>query len=271
MKIAFVYQIDDEHYWKDGLWAALKILEKDWQIDYFNLYFGETYARFKDIQEHDLCLVWGALGSEQANFVVSLQDIKKGICVGGGPVNHPNIHQFDIVFVESPWYVKECRKLGVDAKLAFGTNTKLFKPIPNQSKLWKAIYPAAFAKWKRHKIFAEEWGKKGLAVGYMQPNNWEKECYEICLKNGVTVLPRVMPEVLVWLYNASKLVHITADLMGGGERTVLEGLACGLSVRVERDNPKLMELLKINKKRLWTEEDYAQTLKKEIEEVIRDA
>jgi len=257
VKLSFVYS-GSGRYWRDGLRAALSILEKDWDIEYYN-FFNSAVS----VPKSNFTLVWGAFGSPQVSYVAQL-DCKKGICVAGGQV-HPDVHKFDVVFVETLWHIREFRKIGIDAKLAFGTNTALFVPIPEQKKAFRAIYPAAFARWKRHQIFAKKYGRQGLAVGYIQPNGWEYECVEVCLENGVTVLPMVTPEVLVWLYNASKRVHITSDIWGGGERAVLEGLACGLDVRVEKDNPKLVELLAENKKKLWTESDYAKALKEGIE------
>jgi len=261
-KIAFVYNVD-EQYWRDGLWAALNIIQTTpgWELYRFNL--KETF--FSD-DNYDFVLVWGAFGSSQVDFVKNLP-YKKGVCVAGGPIEAITAKDFDVVFVETPWHVREYQKLGIKTRLAFGTNTALFKPIPSQVKVWDAIYPAAFALWKHHYIFCQKPGKK-LAVGYMQPDGWEKECYEVCLNNGVTVLPQVAPTVLVWLYNASKKVVITSDLWGGGERAVLEGLACGLPVEVEPDNEKLVELLEINRKNLATEEDYANALRAGIGGVI---
>ena len=37
LKILFVFDHEYPHLWRDGLWAALKILEKDWDIEYLNL------------------------------------------------------------------------------------------------------------------------------------------------------------------------------------------------------------------------------------------
>ncbi|MBM4401851.1 MAG: hypothetical protein FJ044_01240 [Candidatus Cloacimonetes bacterium] len=258
VKLAFIYEIADERYWRDGLWAALKILEKEWEIEYCNGRFPERRA--------DFALVWGAMGSRQVIETIRL-NIKKGVCVAGGS-RSAQLSIFDVIFVETLWHQEMFKRIGITTKLAFGTNTQLFRPIPEQIKIWDAIYPAAFADWKRHEIFCQKYGGKGLAVGHMQESGWDINCYQICLEYGTPVLPMVTPDVLVWLYNASKKVHITADLYGGGERAVLEGLACGLPVEVEQDNSKLISLLAENKKRLWTEWDYAKALKEGIEQCL---
>lgn len=262
--ITFVYSIDDEDYWRDGLWAALRVLDKKYDIDRRNIRLGEKLPQI----DSEYILVWGALNSWQVAEVAKLP-IPKGICVAGGPVVHPVVHDYDDVYVETRWHAREFRRIGTKTMLAFGTNTDLFNPIEGQQKIFRAIYPAAFAKWKRHNIFARKYKKQGLAVGYMQPGGVEPECLGVCVENHVAVLPRVTPEVLVWLYNMSRRVHITADLWGGGERAVLEGLACGIDVEVEQDNPKLLELLEEQRKSLDTHNDYACALNNGIERRIR--
>ncbi len=257
MKIAFVYDVDD-NYWRDGLWAALNLLNKRWEISFYNLHNGAIPSG-----KFDFFLVWGALSSRQAKMV-SLLEGKKGICLAGGKLNDPLIHSFDVVFAETLWQIKELRKINIDAVRAFGTNTDLFKPIKGYPKVWDAIYPAAFAKWKRHELFVKKPGFK-LAVGYIQPNGVERECVDICERNGVMVLPQVTPNVLARLYNASRKVIITSDIWGGGERAVLEGLASGLHVEVEPDNPKLVELLAEQQEHLLTHIDYAKALRGGIE------
>jgi len=258
MKLTFVYKADDA-YWNDGLKVAVDILSQSWDVRKQNGAYKPYIT--------DFVLVWGALGSEQVTAVKDWPFLK-GICIAGGPIDHPDIHKFDVVFVETRWHQKQFKRIGVNARLAFGTNTQLFKPIPEQHKIWEAIYPAAFATWKRHYLFAQKYKERGLCVGYVQPDNWEHECVDICYENGCTVLPQVTPEVLVYLYNASKKVYISSNSMGGGERAVLEGLACGCEVEVDSDNEKLVDLLADMKHKLLTEEHYAHELKKGIKEVL---
>lgn len=261
MKLAFVYSMDDDSYWQDGLRRALQLLEKDWRIDYFN---SHGIDKMETNKEYDFVLVWGGVISRQVLSVVRIPG-KKGICFAGGFVHPTLLSRFDVVFMETNWHMEECRKKNIKANLAFGVNTDLFYPMPEQPKLFDYIYPAAFAKWKNHESFSTKPGIK-LAVGYIQPDGVEKECLDVCQKNGVIVLPRVKYEVMPYLYNASKTLYIPSTLDGGGERAVLEGLACGINVEV--DNPKLLELLRNQKKRLSTAEDYALALKRGIENAL---
>jgi hypothetical protein len=267
--ISFIYQIDDDVYWNDGLRAAL---------DYFNYY--KTGAKYcinrHNIGKHgmsedrfnvdkmtvgDIQLVWGGFMSTQVEWAVQSKK-PKALLFAGGPINHSYAHKFDVIFVEDDWTLQEFRKIGINAKLAFGTNTQLFKPM-QLAHHWDYIYPAAFALWKRHDTFMKYVnGKKALAVGYMQPNDVEKECYEICQENGVDVLPRVTPDVLVRLINMSKEVVVTADIMGGGQRTILEALACKKFINKELLNSRL---LSVYNRGLLTEVDYYEAIRDGLE------
>lgn len=264
IRLAFVYNVDD-FYWRDGLWAAIEEIKKTkgWEVQKINLHNKTFYI--KDLYV-DFVLVWGAFGSPHVERVKKLP-YKKGICVAGGPFEPIDGKLFDKIFVETPWYAEKWQELGLDTHIAFGTNTDLFRPIPGQAKVFDYIFPAAFASWKRHQLFCRYPGNK-LAVGQIQDNGVDKWCWEICLKSGVMVMPLVTQEALAWLYNASRCVGITSSLIGGGERAILEGLACGLEVRVEPDNEKLVRLLADQKKHLLTHKDYAKSLMTGIKEVV---
>lgn len=258
MKLSFVYNLEDE-YWNDGLKKAVDILSEKWEVRKFNRDFVNYMT--------DFVLVWGAFGSEQERLVAELP-YPKGICVAGGPVSHPDVHKFDVVFVESDWWKQQFRKVGVNARVAFGTNTEIFYDMKLEQRPIDYLYPAAFAKWKRHEKFLLREGRK-VAIGYMQPNDHERECYDICLGDPDTlVIPRVKPSVLPWLYNQSKNVYIPSTLAGGGERTVLEALSCGCHVEVESDNEKLVKLLEQAKVHVPDHMEYAQKLRSGIGEFV---
>lgn len=251
MKISFVYKLEDTN-WNDGLKKALEVLEEKHEIRYHN----GTYTNYFC----DVAIAWGAFGS-WAEKLVSQLPFRKAICVAGGPMDNPRVHDYDIVFVETKWQQELFRKIGVDSKIAFGTNTDIFYDMGLERPI-DYLSVGAYAKWKRHEIFKELRGRK-LAVGYMQPNGHEKECYEQLLGDSV-VLPQVSPEALAWLYNQSKTVSVTSTVMGGGERTVLEALACGCRVEVANDNPKLLQLLKSSRTRVPNYIDYANALSGEL-------
>lgn len=146
-----------------------------------------------------------------------------------------------IIFVESKSYLDRLQARGRNAIQAFGTNTELFKPI-KQPKVWDAIFPATFAGWKRHNLFAEAVGNKGLAVGYWQPH--EMECVDVCFRHGTAVLHHQGAESTALLYNMAKTCVVTSRSDGGSQRTVLEALASNIPVIVTEDSEKTSEYIR---------------------------
>lgn len=253
MKLAFGMKMNPDHkvHWKDGLWAALNILiDEGWEMGTDNPDFRLFWGNPKDAPPE-----------------------ADGLCYGGGPMTKDLLKGFKVVFVESYELLELVPH--PNAYWAFGTNTKLFKPM-DQPKIIDALYPAAFAKWKHHEKFAGiciREDKKGLAVGFMQPDNPDevKKLVEVCVKNGVAVMDWIPTESLVHLYNMSKEVIVTADTQGGSQRTVLEAKACGVPVRIASESPSLLELKDLTRDDVlnkWSERNYAEALKEGISSVL---
>lgn len=192
MKIAFLCDLPREHFpfWNDGLRAALDILKikYGWQVDIFNRKENGAFDAFEP-DDYDVGMFWAGLTSDLTNYRIFKKQV---LCFGGGPTYTPNIHNFDLIFGESTVDVKDFKRFGKKTLQAFGTNTKLFRPMPEQPKVFAYIYPAAFGLWKHHEKFAEFVKRKEdkiretmvldegedlkmpcLAVGYMQPHGWE--------------------------------------------------------------------------------------------------
>lgn len=226
--------------WKDGLCAALKELENrghsvtryadtDIPIPHD---FGTIHPiDLKKIAEADVILHWADMTRPHVRPTQKLGK-PMAICFAGGEPLGENYPFFDHVFVESQVYKKVFERAGVPCSIAFGANTDLFTPIPEQPKTIDTIFPATFAAWKRHQLYAQATkGLNSLACGYMYHEH-EQECWQVCLDNGVTVLPHVSAEVLHYLYAASKVCVITSSSAGGSQRTVLEAMAMNLPVVV---------------------------------------
>jgi hypothetical protein len=268
--LGVVVDLPKEHFpfWKDGLRAALDVLAFNY---HWNIYIYNIQDSPKVPVNHDFYLFWGALNAKQhqiRNFA------HQGLIFGGGTTYSSNLHNFDVIFAESRVDYLDFKRYGIKTIQAFGTNTNIFKPNEKQVKMFDYIFPAAFAKWKHHEIFSSEVKKRkatGLAVGYVQPGGWEKECYEICLENGVMVMPWVPAETLAWLYNASGTCLITADEVGGCQRTILEAKACGIKVEIMSDSKKLKELEKLTRDDVvtkWSHINYAKKLADGIQSVL---
>jgi glycosyltransferase involved in cell wall biosynthesis len=243
MKIAFIWQGFDGRYkyqWRDGLAAAMKLIEQEHEVRYFDFPLDGIHD-FKP----DVVLYWESpctlRGKDAANYqsVIDLP-YPKALLFAGGPVDKDICHGFDLYFVESEINEREFEALGLPWKRAFGVNTQVMKPM-NLPKKWDGILFATFAGWKRHELFADALGNKGLAVGRVQETDMSG--YNRCMERGVEVMDEQTPEELAKLINQSDVAVNTAEFWGGGQRCTLEAMACGIPVIVTSDSPKNCEFV----------------------------
>lgn len=235
MRILFVYDHGFPAIWKDGLWAALSIIEQDHEIEWFNLREQpeEPDGFF------DFALGWGAFESPVDRFMRNI-DLPKGLCIAGNAFPPPRPGTYDVLFYETEWYAPQL--FGHNAHRAFGINTEIFHPI-EVPKVWDIICVGSFSLWKRYEKLHFRGGDV-LVVGEVQENNLPESLSIVdnLVADGVAVHPYVEPEKLALLYNMSRICYTPADLNGGGERAVWEAMSCGLDIQVEPDNPKLKGL-----------------------------
>lgn len=241
---------------QDGFFKALEILNKEWEVKFYRIgkegliphpYVPviqrpspELLAQSVLKDKPDAILFFRDFTSPTIDFVKN-KGIPIAICLTGGPFRD-NLDAYQLVFVESDVYKKEFERLGKRVIKAFGIDTEIFKPI-KQPKIWDAIFPAYFANWKRHSIFAEALGGKGLAVGWMNQNQ-ETECWRICQEKGTMVLSHVSQTAVAYLLNSSRTCVITSDSSGGSQRTVLESMACNIPVIAMNDSDKTTEYIR---------------------------
>lgn len=257
MKIAFIWQGFDNRYgqWQDGLYAAMKILERDHEVKYFDIREGSITTNsivdfiptIEDIYHFkpDVVLYWEApvtqRGKDKDNWnAVCALPYKKALLFAGGPLKAIDVKDFDLVFTESAINDEDCEREGIPYKRAFGVNTQIMKPL-NLEKKWDGILAATFAAWKRHELFAEALQSTGLAVGRVQQH--DSNGYNRCLQLKVDIMDEVSPEELSKLYNQSYVAVNTAEYWGGGQRMTLEAMACGIPVIVMADSPKNREFV----------------------------
>lgn len=247
MRIAFIWSGLDDRYkyqWRDGLYAAMKLLEKEHEVKYFDFPLDGIHDFNPDV-----VLYWEApcslRGPEAANYqsVIDLP-YKKALLFAGGPVDRMICHGFDLYFVESRINEEEFNALGLPWKRAFGVNTQIFKPMTS-AKRRDGIIQATFAGWKRHELFADALGESGMAVGRLQES--DRNGYNRCIERGVVVLGEQTPERVAELINESHAVVNTAEYWGGGQRCTLEAMACGIPVIVMKDSPKNCEYVEESK------------------------
>ena len=267
-KLLFVYDmpLDKEPLWKDGLWAAIEELRKDFYVEKWNIqdrFLPESHGF-----ETDFILGWGGFNSRVDQFIsqTSIAFKKRGLCLGGYGFIPERNDTYDAIFYECKWGLKWLSdNLGPNHHVkfyhAFGINSKIYNGFVSDP-IWDYTTVGAFSLWKRQGFLLTKPGAK-LAIGEIQKGNIS-ESMDIAgdlLLSGVTVGDMVPPEQLASIYRSSKTVYIPATEFGGGERAVLEARACGCKVEIESDNKKLEELLTCD---IWDEYYYANQLKQGI-------
>ncbi len=271
IKILFVYDHKFTHLWRDGLWAALRLLEEDFDVDRYNLH-EENYELVFDFKKYDFILGWGAYGSPVDKALGSVKkgsakDIPLGICMAGNATQIPVANIYDVIFYETEW-AKENYLEPVSGNLvhAFGVNTDIYNKWDEAPIIWDWLSVGSFSYWKRQERMIPKSGTK-LIVGEIQRDNWQ-ESFDIIsdlLLAGVGISDMLYPTKLRNIYNCSETIYVPADINGGGERCVIEARACGRPVEVEGDNPKLKELVD---GQVFDHHYYAKQLKKGIESVL---
>lgn len=237
MKISFVWQGIDGRYghWKDGLWLAMKHLEKEFEVTY--------HEPTEEITEDSIILYWEApctINSKDADNYKRIMNLpnKKILLFAGGPLKKEWVNKFDLVCVESDINAKECEQQGIPYITAFGINEEIFVPHETE-KIYDGIHQGTCASWKRQWLLAEAIGDKGIVVGRFQ----ESDPYPFtrCKELGVKVLDEQSYEEIAKLLNQSHALLQTSDYWGGGQRATLEAMACNVPVICMEDSPKNRE------------------------------
>lgn len=268
-KVLFVFDLPNTTNWKDGLWAALTLLEKDFDITYWNLGIMREFP--VSLEHFDFILGWSSFDGEIAHLMRNLKQ-PHGLCIGGYTFEPHNINHYNVLFYETEWYAEaELKHRHPNCIHAFGVNTDIFRESSSNFdlgyKIWDYTTIGSFSTWKRQLYLLKKEGNR-LAVGQIQQGNME-ESFDIIsqlLAYGVAIQGETSPETLAKYINASKTIYIPATITGGGERSVLEARACDVPVEIEEDNPKLKELLTSP---IWDHKYYAAQLKKGIESCLK--
>lgn len=249
MRISFIWQGFSGRYgqWEDGLYAAMKLIEKEHEVLYYDFPFDNIHEFNPDV-----VLYWEApvtqRGKDADNWnAVCALPYKKALLFAGGPLKAIDVKDFDLVFTESAINDEDCEREGIPYKRAFGVNTQIMKPSFlwegfARGKLYDAFFQATFADWKRHTLFAQALGSRGAVMGRKQEHDLNG--YNECVKRGVHIFPEGTATEVARMINQSHCVVNTSEYWGGGQRSTLEAMACGVPVIVMNDSPKNVEFVK---------------------------
>lgn len=225
--------------WRDGLWAAMKILEKEYDVEYKDPSIDEA-------RPDSVVLFWEApcslLHPEYSIWFNKIRNLpnKKALLFAGGRIEKEWLEGFDHVFVESAINASELEMMEVPHSTAFGINTAIWHPgFTILGQRWSGIHHGTCASWKRQWLVGEALGDKGLVIGRGQTS--DPYPFDRCRELGTKVLDEMEPMHLVSYMNSSDTCVQTSDYWGGGQRCTLEAMACGVPPIVMTDSPKNRE------------------------------
>ena len=222
-------------HWNDGLREAMRILEQKYTVRY-----KEPWDSLDDV---DVILYWEAPCTAKGHNAehynrIRYADKPRALLFAGGPIEYDTTPGFDMYFVESRINEEEIGALGLPWMRAFGVNDTVLRPKPS-TLVHDAFFQATFADWKRHQLFAEAMGNRGVVAGRVQDG--DRNGYNRAVELGVTILPELSMEGIRDELNKSYCVVNTSSYWGGGQRTTLEAMACNCPVIVMDDSPKNVE------------------------------
>jgi glycosyltransferase involved in cell wall biosynthesis len=238
--IDFVWQgiTERKEHWKDGLWAAMQILEKVFDVEY--------KEPWDDIRDDATILYWEApctVNGRNAPHYNRIHELpnRKILLFAGGPIKKEWVQNFDLLAVESQVNEKECEVLGIPHKRAFGINTDIFKPI-DAEKIYLTVTHGTCATWKRQDLVCRAVREDALVFG--QKQSGDSKPFDICRECESDVLSEVPYEKVNQLLNKAWVSVNCADAWGGGQRATLEAMACNLPVVVMNDSLKNIEFVR---------------------------
>jgi len=243
MKIALIWQGINGRYgqWKDGLWAAMKVIEKSHEVRYFEPYDANCY-----IWRPDWILYWEApctaQGKDKDKYEwVCRLPFKKALLFAGGEIKPMWVKDFNHLFIESQVDMDTCERWDIPHSRAFGINDEIMKP-QSQPKVWDGMHQCTCASWKRTWLMTEALKEKSMVCGRFQPH--DPACFDRAREHGAMVLPEISAEAVAVCLNASHCVVQTSGEWGGGQRATLEAMACGIPVIAMNDSPKNCEFVR---------------------------
>jgi glycosyltransferase involved in cell wall biosynthesis len=237
-----------------------------WNHDYIDAYLSPDPAKAVREWNPDVILFFGDFSRPIMGALADMK-VPKAICYSGGRFTEYATVP-DLVFTESKSYIPWMKANGVKQVIqAFGTNTKLFKPYPDQPKFFDAFFPATFAGWKRHDLFVDAMGKRGVTCGWWQEN--EMGIVENIMKRGTGILHHQMAESMALLYSMAKTVVVTSSDVGGSQRTVLEALACNVPCMVMNDSTMTSEYVIEAGHPEWVVDPRPEAIRTAVDDVIK--
>lgn len=247
--------------WRDGFTEALKLLNETYKITMINL--SETKPEAELLNEFDFVLVksnWNQVVDKYIRNEVKSISVPVGLMISGNspPPKLREMEFYNVLWYETYWYKNQIEHHS-NIFHAFGIDTTIMFE-EKQEKIYDWLTIGGLWSYKRLERFMENGGKKLIIGDTNTPS--AKHVLKTLQLSEVEIIDFVPYTELRNYINKSRNVHISAGIIGGGERAVLEARACNVPVKIENDNLKLKELLETP---IWDHVYYANQLKKGIQ------
>ncbi|MCB9201630.1 MAG: glycosyltransferase [Flavobacteriales bacterium] len=257
-------QIEKYNNWKDGFTQGIHLLgEEDYTIKWINLEDCKPTAQ--ELNQYDFIIVKSCWHWIVDKYIQSLQGLKvpRGIVISCSipPKSKKWAFFYDVLWFQTFIY-KKFIDYHPNTFHAFGIDSETFKPM-NIEKDIDVLSIGTVTKYKRFEKLIDLSGEQKIVIGDKTAKD-SLEIENMLNKNNIEVIDFVSQEELVKYINRSKLVYIPCELQGGGERAVLEARSCGVKVKVEQDNPKLIQILK---NPIWDYRSYAKGIEDGIKHI----
>lgn len=234
--------------WHDGFTAGVEIISARHEIDWWNVLDSDlgSAAVQGRLESLDVLLVkssWQGTADRMTRpHLARRPSLPAGILVSGsGPPRRCDLGRFDVVFYQTNWYRDTLPSSGRN-RWAFGIDTDVMKsPGAQVERDIDWLFVGTPVDYKRPLEILKREGRR-VVVGDIDGIE-ESEIVTTLTEGGVEIHDFLDYASLAQYYQRSKNVLVPCLLHGGGERAVLEALACGARVTVPDDNPKLVRLL----------------------------
>lgn len=265
--IYFIPRRETEKYnnWEDGFTKAMDMLSEDFEMVKINLEDRKPSA--EELNKFDLIIAKSCWNWIVDDYIKSLKGITsiKGIAVSCSlpPKKYEDVYQYDIIWYNNHWY-KEFIDHHPNIHYAYGINSDIFQP-KELNKTIDVLSIGAVTSYKRFEKLNDLPGKRKIILGTTKTKDFEDVKKK--LNSDIEIIDFVSQEELADYINSSKLVYIPCELQGGGERAVLESISCGVPVKIESDNAKLVDLMERYHANPLTKYDYYNALVSSIKDM----
>lgn len=243
-KVCVIYYIpkdQNEKYnnWSDGFVKGVKLLAKEYEVEWFNLY---DYKPSKsELEQYDLVIFkscWNWIVDNYRNELGSLSSLCAIMVSCSLKPSLKRLFSYDYIYYETEFYKRLIPPHPFMFQV-FGIDGDVFSPQKTEKEI-DVLSIGAFKSYKRFHLMNKLKGKK-VIIGNTNTKEFNRISRRI---KDVEIINYSSQVELSKIINKSKLVYIPADINGGGERAVLEARACNVPVQVEPDNEKLTSLVK---------------------------